>query len=354
MRVRTPTGLDYLGSRLHGRRSRLAEADRLDALSRIRAVPELIRALESDTSVHTIIDLQRRLVSDLVAELQNIARQTEGPAADLMDWLAVRLQVENLKVLARSFSTHTPYDQAKPHLVPLEGDLAVDGPGLAAADSLEAFLALVPAKPLRAALHDVLALYRSQLRPFFIEAALDSGYFLELLARVAALHDDQRDEVLALARQEVDLFHLILVTRGKFVYGLKPEQLALFHVRGTRIPHDRFSAMLAAPDLGEVAAQAVGRVIDSPPREVGGRAAGQGGGDPSILEVLAWQRYLRVANLTFRRSHMGLGAVVAFAAVRRIEVANLITLSEGIRTGAAPEVLRRRLIPRSDVEAARA
>jgi len=352
MKVRTPTGLDYLGSRLHGRRSRLAERDRLDTLCRIRSVPELIRALESDASVHTIIDLQRRLVIDLVSELQKLGRQTEGPAGDLMDWLAVRIQVENLKVLARAFSTHTPYDQVRPHLVPLAGDLAVDGPALAAADSLEAFTALVPQKPLRAALTDVLALYRTQPRPFYIEAALDRGYFTELLARVAALPDDERDECLALARQEVDLFHLVLVTRGKFVYGLKPEQLALFHVRGTKIPADRFAAMLAAPDLGEVAAQAVGRCIDAVPRDAGGQAAGQGGADPSILEVLAWHRYLRIANMTFRRSHMGLGAVVAFAAIRRIEVANLVTLSEGIRTGAAPEVLRRRLIPRSDLEAA--
>jgi vacuolar-type H+-ATPase subunit C/Vma6 len=354
MKVRTPTGLDFLGARLHARRGRLAEADRLDTFCRIRAVPELIRALESDTSVHTIIDLQRRLVTDLLTDLQKIGRQTEGPAGDLMDWLAVRLQVENLKVVARAFATHTPYDQVKPHILPLAGELAIDGPALVASDSLEAFMALVPHKALRGALHDVLALYRAQLRPFFIEAALDSGYFFELLQRVAVLSDDERDEVLPLARQEVDLFHLMLVTRGKFLYGLKPEQLTQFHVRGTKIPADRFSAMLAAPDLTEVGAQAVGRVIDSAPRDAGGQAAGQGGPDPSILEVLAWQRYLRLANTTFRRSHMGLGAVVAFAAIRRIEVANLITLSEGIRTGVAPEVLRRRLIPRSDLEAARA
>jgi vacuolar-type H+-ATPase subunit C/Vma6 len=352
MKVRTPTGLDYLCSRLHVRRSRLAEGDRLDTLCRLRSVPELIRALELDTSVHTIIDLQRRLVMNFVDELQKIGRQVDGPAGDLMDWLAVRLEVENLKVLARGFSTHAAYDVIKAHLLPLAGELAVDGPALAAAESLEAFAALVPHKALRGALQDVLNLYRTHARSFFIEAALDHGYFTELLARVAALSDDERDEVLALVRQEVDLFHLMLVTRGKLLYGLKPEHLAVFHVGGTKIPADRFAAMLAAPDLGEVAIRAAECVIDAPPRDVASQASG-GGADPSILEVMAWQRYLRIANATFRRSHMGLGAVVAYAAIRRIEVANLVTLSEGVRTGVAPEVLRRRLIPRSDLEAAR-
>jgi len=45
---------------------------------------------------------------------------------------------------------------------------------------------------------------------------------------------------------------------------------------------------------------------------------------------------------------MGLGAVVAYAAIRRIELANLITLSEGIRTRVTPDALRQRLIPRAE------
>jgi len=66
---------------------------------------------------------------------------------------------------------------------------------------------------------------------------------------------------------------------------------------------------------------------------------------PTDLETLAWRRYYRLANRAFRRCHMGLGAVVAYAAIRRVELANLITLSEGIRQGQPADALRRRLIP---------
>jgi len=46
---------------------------------------------------------------------------------------------------------------------------------------------------------------------------------------------------------------------------------------------------------------------------------------------------------------MGLGAIVGYAGLRRVEVANLITISEGIRGGMAAEAIRGRLIPRADI-----
>ena len=61
---------------------------------------------------------------------------------------------------------------------------------------------------------------------------------------------------------------------------------------------------------------------------------------------------MRLANRAFRRSHMGMGAVVGYTGIRRVEVANLITLSEGIRAGMAAETIRARLLPRAGMEAA--
>ena len=41
------------------------------------------------------------------------------------------------------------------------------------------------------------------------------------------------------------------------------------------------------------------------------------------------------------------GVVAGYAGIRRVEVANLITLAEGIRAGMRAEALRARLIPRT-------
>jgi hypothetical protein len=107
--------------------------------------------------------------------------------------------------------------------------------------------------------------------------------------------------------------------------------------------------MLTASDVLGAAGFAVGRAIDALPSEHGS-SAGPAAVDASLLEALAWRRYLRLSNRAFRRSHLGLGAVIGYVGIRRAEVANLITLSEGIRVGEAAEAIRARLIPRADLE----
>ena len=141
----------------------------------------------------------------------------------------------------------------------------------------------------------------------------------------------------------------MLVVRGKFHYGLKAELLLPLHADGTGIPYVRFASMLADPDLLTAASRSVGRVLDALPSEQASEALATV--DPAALEALAWKRFLRLANRAFRRSHMDLGAVVGYAGIRRVEAA-LISLSEAIRTGMAAEVIRARLIPRTDLESA--
>ena len=148
------------------------------------------------------------------------------------------------------------------------------------------------------------------------------------------------------------MFLLALAARGRFHYQMKPEDLAPFYVRGANILREPFAKMIHASDLGELADRAAGRAIDAVPAALRGTAESAATGVP-LLEAMAWNRFWRVANYIFRASHMGLGAVVAFMVIRRVELANLITLSEAIRANVAPEVIRRRLIPRRDLEIAR-
>jgi len=127
-----------------------------------------------------------------------------------------------------------------------------------------------------------------------------------------------------------------------------------FHVAGTRIPRALFVEMLNDQDMSALAGHAEGRVFDAGPVEHG-PADGSGSAtvEAALFERLAWKRYLRLANLAFRQSHMGLGAVIGYAGIRRVEAANLITISEGIRKGMAAETIRARMITDTDAEAAR-
>ena len=343
MDVRLITGLDYVAAVLHGRRSRMAEGERLAGLCAGRSIGELARALYGETAIASAVELQKRLILDRATELLELGKKLEGPAAGLLGWMAVRFQVENLKVLARGLASHTPPSEVQGHLVPLPGDLAVDARALAAGAAVETLVEVIKQPALRDAVVAALPLVRAHPRSFFLEAALDRGYFTELLARAEAVAGDDREDVLTLVRQEIDLFHLALVVRGKFHYALPAEQVTPFYVPGAALRWKDFRAMLAAADLAEAAAKAVRLVIDKAPQTA----------DAAALERAAWDRYHRLAAAIFRRSQTGLGLLVAYVVLRRVELANLIAASEGIRAGMSVDDLRRRMVPRPHAEARR-
>jgi len=327
------TSLDYLAANVHARRSRMAEGDRLRSLLRLRTIPDLSRVLyPAGEPAVTAADLQRRLVRDQARELAQLAGSVGGAGGAVLAWLGTRLHVENLKVLARGFAGRLRPEAVRPHLVAVGGPPPDPEPFVSAGD-VGAFLAHLPEGPLRDGAARGADLYRTRPRSFALEAGLDAGYLRELVARAAAAPD--REHVLRPVRQEVHVFQMMLAARGRFVFGLKAEDLEPFAVQPAAL-----ARLLAASDMEALARVALGNAIDRMPP---GEAAAV---DPADLEALAWDRYARVANWTFRRSHMGLGAVVAYTALRRVELANLIRLSEGIRLGVGPEALRDRLIPR--------
>jgi vacuolar-type H+-ATPase subunit C/Vma6 len=337
--------LDFLVARLHGQRQTFAEGDRLDVLSRLRSVPELSRAVLPNSRCTTAYELQHQLIERVIQELGEFSQQLSGAASRLLEWQRMRFQMENLKVAARAFVTQQHLDTVRDHLIPLPPALHLDVAALLAADSIESFAAEVTEPIWRQGLLEGAKVGGPDLKPVVLEAALDRSYFCELLQRTRSLPWQARHDSLAIARQETDTFHLMLVARGRFTYGLPPEQLAEFHITGASLSLQRFQRMLSAKTLRLAAGEAVGLAVEKLPEPDPTDTDRGQHLDPAVLETLAWNRYLRLARRAFRRNHMALGAVIAFTAIRRIELANLISLSEGIRMQMDPETIRHQLIP---------
>ncbi len=329
----------------------MAEAERLTDLCRIRSLAELANAVYPGSEFEDVLDFQRLSVHRLARELSSFIAHLSGPAARLLQWMLVRFQVENLKVLIRMRLADSTDGDPHAYLVPLPRHLALDVEGLSAAESLEDFAHLAPPGLLRDSLRKAVDLYGDHPRPFSVEAVLDHGYLRGLLASVGRLTRGEGAIVRPMARQEGDIFHLMLVARGKFHYGLTKETLLPLRVPGTRITSDLFAGMLDDEDLRVSVERVAGLVFDEAPFDGAPSNRSATTIDAAALEHLAWNRFFRLANSTFRRSHMGLAAVVGYVGIRRVEVANLITLSEGIRKGMAPEAIRARMITYRDGEA---
>ena len=184
--------LDYLATRLHARRSRMAEGERLDVLCHTRTMSELCRAARLDADYQTVADFQRRLVQDLVQELAACLRHVGGAGGEVFAWTLARFQVENMKTLVRGFVNQTSPAVLQTHLVTLPEGLALDVTRLATAKSLEDFVELLPPGTPRQRLSEAVALHRDPPQPFFLEAALDRGYFQELLAKIRRLSGEDQ------------------------------------------------------------------------------------------------------------------------------------------------------------------
>lgn len=342
MNVPASNDLDYLTARLHARRSRMAEMERLDALCRIRALADLGHALRPETIPQNTADFQRRAVQELLGEFSFCLRHLAGVETRLVRWLQARFQLENIKVLLRGLVNRTPLAGLQHHLVSLPRELAFEAENLFKAETLDEFTRRLPAGTPRERLQALLKSRPDEPRLFLLEAALDAGYFTELLARADRLRGEEKGFIAPLLRQEADAFLLMLVVRGKFHHGFSTEELRPLHVPQSGFTRGQFRNLLAAPDLSAVARLALGRGLDELPATA----------DAVALETLAWKRFQSLANRAFRRSHFGFGAVVGYLELRRVELANLITVSEGVRLGAAPDAIRARLIPRAHLEPA--
>jgi V/A-type H+-transporting ATPase subunit C len=340
--------LDYLIARLHARRSRMAEAERLDALCRIRSLPEFFQTIFPESELKGLIDFQRLLINKLIRELYSFYAYMKGPGADFLYWSLVRFQVENLKVLIRTCFTKTPFEEVNEHLISLPKEFVLNTQRLAKAESPEDFVRLIPKGLLQENMEKALKIYHEYPQSFFFEVSMDCGYFKGLVVKTEELLGEDREIVRPMVYQEADIFNLMLIARGKFYYGLTPTILRPFYVSGTQIPRTLFTAMLNDVDLSTAVNRIAERVLDVELFKYGPKE-GSNFIDASILESLAWKRFFRLANLAFRQSHMGFAAIIGYMGLRRVEVANIITISEGIHNGMTGETIRGRLIPQTNI-----
>lgn len=327
--------LDQLAAGLHGRRGRMAAGPRLRGLCGLGSPGALGEALFPGEGVATAAAIQARLAEDLFAELLRIKSSLSGPRAAFLGWQAERFRLGNLKLMVRTLAAGGDTPAAALLLLRLPGEPGY-GPEMAQAKDLGELAAAIPAGIFRDTFEKAIAA-KPAGGAFFYEAELDKAYLAEMSLRAAALRGEGREAACRLCALEADAFNLALAARGRFSYGFEKEELLGLFAAGPCPGRKKFARLLNAAGPAELRQLAAGPAADTGTAEP----------DAPALEALAWRRYARTAARIFRSSHMGFGAVAAYLALRRVEAANLTTVSEGLRLGLAPEGILGRLVPLS-------
>lgn len=334
--MRVSVDLDQLAAVLHGRRGRMAAGPRLRSLCGLGSPGALGEALFPGEGVATAAAIQARLAEDLLAELLRIKSSLAGPRAAFLDWQAARFQLENLKLTVRALAAGVDTAAAALLLLRLPGEPGY-GPEMAQAKDLGELASALPAGIFRDTLEKALAARPAAGWTFFYEAELDKAYLAEMSLRADALTGEGREAACRLCALESDAFNLALAARGRFSYGFEKKALLGLFAAGPCPGRKKFARLLNAAGPAELRPLAAGPASDPGTAEP----------DAPALEALAWRRYARTAARIFRSSHIGFGAVAAYLALRRVEAANLTTVSEGLRLGLAPEGILGRLVPLS-------
>jgi vacuolar-type H+-ATPase subunit C/Vma6 len=330
------TGLDFVVAKTRAMRSQLYEGDRLRGLLRLRELPELARALLPMETFASHTALERRLVERFAESLAQLWRYLAPPRDRLFVAMALRLQVENLKVILRGTLSGRRTPVAELPTVPLPEPFAWTGFPPSGADGPGDILRSVPEPALRRSAGEALILFAETPIPLYLEAGLDRGYFQLLAEAWRALSAEDRRAIGGLLDREIGLYNLMFVLRARVSHGIDPAsvlRLAAPRVDGAQSSWvTRAVSGASVEDILAHAPQGLRRILDGATREL-----------PDIERRL-WLGYYRAANRVYYRTFFNIGCPYAYAAARRIELANLITVVESVRYGLSVEETLRRLL----------
>ena len=220
------TDLTFLAARLHGRRSRAAEGERLDELCALSNVPELSRKVLGGIEIATAPELQRDPHATTHRRSARAERPHPGCAARPARLGASsihRLQSQGAAPGGCSIGSTGTRSSRTSSRCP--GSSRPWGPCLPSSKSVRELVDLVPLPALREPLARVLRSQVAQGHPFFFEAALDQAWLQGMMKRAAALASEDAELVSELVAQEARIFHLMLVLRGRAQQGLDPAAL---------------------------------------------------------------------------------------------------------------------------------
>jgi vacuolar-type H+-ATPase subunit C/Vma6 len=170
---------------------------------------------------------------------------------------------------------------------------------------------------------------------FFIEMGLDAGHFMGLKEAGSGLGLADRSSVRPLLAAEMTGRDVLALLRARLNYGIELDRMRPF----LAVLDDLQAERLAQAESVEKARPVLALLL-------GAKVAERAATIPQ-LEVAVWSEIRRMAAAKFRFSLDDLASPASYYYLKRIELANLISVIEGVRLGLSREEIRGSLLPRA-------
>jgi len=329
------SNLDFIVAKVRGMRGNLYEGERLRRLCEFSSIEDLAARLAPHEPIGSAVALQRSLTARHVDELHRILRHLDGWEAEMLTWMLRRHQVENLKVLLRAWAAKAGVETLAAYTVELPPPLDLPMKKLAASASMEELVAAIPVERIKEGALLGLGDFEESGRLFFIEAGMDKAYLNELHNVAGQAAGDTRAHVLKLVMLELDIYNVMSVIRALFNYSIIFNKIRPFLAPfGASVAMNIVDDVRNAPDPDTAASLIPASLTGRHNRPL----------SANEVESAMWNTLYHVANRLYYTAVLDFGAVAAFHYVKRIELANLVRISECVRYGESGDTVRHKLM----------
>ncbi len=345
----------FVNSKVRSMLSVLLQEDVLKSLIGARDMDEVVAILEG-TAYKDVLEhfsypydpkqIEMVILQDEVDRMKRVLSSVgDGPRNIVFDLLQ-RYEVENLKSALRMWHRKTPGDET---VYLMREKICYDIPidEILSSKTIEEVIVCLEGTPYKNSLIDALDVFRRSRNLFYLELALDIGYYRKFWEDIASLSRGDRTRAQRLMGTEIDVTNIIWISRLKFYYDIPLADVVHYIIPyGHRFGIDVVKDVYSSNEPGRFIWGIITRFFRELPTSPSGgeRSAGLGVSDLWALESILWQILYREAHKSLMDYPFSIATILAFSILKRVETKNLLAIINGKRYGLSEDETRRHVV----------
>jgi V/A-type H+/Na+-transporting ATPase subunit C len=325
----------FTNARVRAMLSLLLDGSQLQALSSANDIDNFFSALKATpyesilgslTPPYDFKAVEQKLFCESVAKYKKILQSLKGKPFKVIFLLLSKHEIANLKNLLRVWHTKTD-EEERAYLYDKKICYDIPVSDILSARNIEEIILLLDKTPYKNALMGARAKFKEKEALFYLEIALDIGYYKRLWEAVGALRSADRHVASKLVGIEVDIQNINWILRFKQYYNMPLGELISYIIPGGHtIGQSLIREVYSFGDIKSV----VSGLSKKPYQDMA--ALVSGGYDTSkmlMLEVMLWQVLLKEAKRALAGFPFTIATIMAYLMLYTSESKNIVSLLYG-------------------------